>query len=115
MPVPRSLVEARIRAAQEAGALDKLPGAGKPLPRDVADDLPADERHEVLLHRSLGGAVPEEVVLLKEIEILEQRVAAGEGDVELMKRWISDKRLRLSILHEQQGRFLSARRAGEQR
>jgi hypothetical protein len=98
----RSLVEARIRAAIEEGKLSQLPGEGKPLPRDVADDLPSDARFEVLLARSVGG-VPEEVQLLREIEQLSQ-----QPDDDTTRRAIAERRLRLSMLHEANGRNLSA-------
>lgn len=101
-----SLVEARIRAAQNDGKLDDLPGAGKPLPRDTADDLPSDERFQVLLGRSVDH-VPEEVALLKEIESLRARLLAGDESVRPV---LATRELRLTMLHEANGRYLSARR-----
>lgn len=105
----RDLAEARIRAAQMDGKLSNLPGEGKPLPRDVADDLPSDERFEVLLARSVGH-VPEEVALMKEIALLREWIDRDEGDVEQLRARLSDRSLRLTMLHEANGRFLSARR-----
>lgn len=103
-----ALVEARIRAAQNDGKLSGLSGEGKPLPDDPADNLPSDERFQVLLARSVGH-VPEEVALLREIEALRARIA--EGDESLRGR-LADCELRLTMLHEANGRNLSARRVG---
>lgn len=103
-----ALVEARIRAAQIDGKLSGLSGEGKPLPRDPADDLPSDERFQVLLARSVGH-VPEEVELLREIERLRARLAAGD---ETARGPLAARELRLTMLHEANGRNLSARRVG---
>ena len=48
------LINARIRKAEEEGAFENLPGAGKPLP-------PSDDPENVVLNRILkdNGAVPE--------------------------------------------------------
>jgi hypothetical protein len=103
-----ALVEARIRAAQNDGKLEGLAGEGKPLPRDAADDLPADERFGVLLARSVDH-VPEEVQLLLEIESLRARLLAGDESV---RPELATRELRLTMLHEANGRYLSARRVG---
>jgi hypothetical protein len=100
-----ALVEARIRAAQAAGAFEHLDGKGKPLPPDPADGLPSDARFEVLLARSVD-AVPEEVELLREIEALRARVDAGDSEA---AKPLAFKQLRLTMLHEAAGRNLSAR------
>lgn len=101
-----ALVEARIRKAEQEGKLSNLPGEGKPLPPDVADGLPSDERFQVLLARSVDH-VPEEVLLLKEIESLRARLLAGDESV---RPELSARELRLTMLHEANGRYLSARR-----
>jgi hypothetical protein len=103
-----ALIEARIRAAEHDGKLSGLAGAGKPLPRDAADDLPSDERFQVLLARSVGH-VPEEVELLREIERLRAKLSAGDDTV---RARLADCELRLTMLHEANGRNLSARRVG---
>ncbi len=105
----RSLVESRILAAEREGKLSNLPGQGKPLPRDIADDLPSEARFEVLLARTVGD-VPEEVALMKEIALLREWIDRGEGDVSELRARLSDRSLRLTMLHEANGRFLSARR-----
>lgn len=112
MRVPFSWVEARIRAARHAGELDGLPGAGEPLPPDATDGLPGAERFEVLLARSVG-AVPEEVDLMRELAELRRRIEHPQpgDDVGALRRAVSRRALRLSMLHEANGRNLSARRA----
>ena len=59
------LINARIRAAEEDGAFDNLPGAGKPLPA-------VDDPKNALLNRLIreNGAVPEFVTLSRELERL---------------------------------------------
>jgi hypothetical protein len=105
------MVEARIRAAEAAGELRGLKGEGAPLGPDVADGLSGDDRFAVLLGRT-GDTVPEEVVLMREIALLRERIAAPQpgDDVDALKRRVAERSLQLSILHEQAGRMLSARR-----
>lgn len=65
------LVNARIRAAEEAGEFDNLPGAGKPLP-------PEDDPENALINRLIreNGAVPEFVSLSRELKKLREELAA---------------------------------------
>jgi hypothetical protein len=59
------LINARIRAAEEAGEFDNLEGAGKPLPR-------CDDPENALINRLIreNGAVPEFVSLSRELAAL---------------------------------------------
>lgn len=103
------LVEARIREAQQRGALDNLEGAGRPLDLDDLSGLSRDERVEALLMRSQGGT-PEEVTLLR--RIAELREALGKGPPEELRAGLEtelrEQSLRLSVLFEKSGRFLMA-------
>lgn len=65
------LITARIRAAEEAGEFDNLPGAGKPLP-------PEDDPENALINRLMreNGAVPEFVSLSRELQKLREELAA---------------------------------------
>lgn len=61
------LINARIRKAEEEGAFENLPGAGKPLP-------PSDDPENAVLNRILkdNGAVPEAVSLMREMARLRE-------------------------------------------
>lgn len=65
------LIDARIRAAEEAGEFDDLEGAGKPLPKE-------DDPENALLNRLVreNGAVPEFVSLSRELRKLREELAA---------------------------------------
>ena len=75
------IVEERIRQAQERGAFDNLPGAGRPL--DLADDqhIPEDLR---LPYKILKNAdcLPPEIDLRKEIRNTEQLLTQMPDTVE---------------------------------
>ncbi len=109
MRIPRQVAEARIAAAERQGAFAELRGAGKPLPED-----PAPEAHEMELDAvGTTGGVPEEVVLLREIEALRARLAdAPEDERVALRSAIASKEVHLAILHEQSGRLLTAMRVG---
>jgi len=64
------LIDARIRAAQQDGMFDDLPGQGKPL-------APEDDPENALLNRLMreNGAVPEFVSLSRELERLREELA----------------------------------------
>lgn len=68
------LIDARIRAAQQEGAFDDLPGAGRPLPAE-------EDPENALLNRLMreSGAVPEFVSLSRELARLRGELA-DEGD-----------------------------------
>jgi hypothetical protein len=102
-----SNVEARILAYIREGKLNGLPGEGRPLPPDPADGLPAEARFEVMLARSVGH-VPEEVALMKEIAALRAKIDEGQGDLAALRAELTDRSLRLSLMHEANGRYLSA-------
>jgi hypothetical protein len=109
MRIPRQLAEARIATAERLGAFENLRGAGKPLPDD-----PAPEAHVMELDAvATTGGVPEEAVLLREIEVLRAKLAeANEQDAATIRRAIALREMHLAILHEQGGRFLTAMRLG---
>jgi hypothetical protein len=104
------LVERRIQEAQLRGVLDGLPGAGKPLRLDDLVGLGREERIEALLARSAGG-VPEEVLLLRELSDLADRMAACPDPQERrrLRRRLHSKAVRLSVMFERAGRNVSAR------
>lgn len=59
-------IERQIRAAQESGAFDNLPGYGKPLPKDPSGGLAGDSW---MAHHTLkqAGFAPEWITLRSEI------------------------------------------------
>ena len=71
------IVEQRIREAQEKGAFDDLPGAGKPLAMEDDGRLPADLRiaHKILKN---AGFIPPEMQLRKEITQTRDLLAGAE-------------------------------------
>ncbi len=68
-------LDRQIREAQERGAFDDLPGAGKPIP-DL--DSPHDEMWWVkqLMRREKVSLLPPSLVLRKEVEDVGQTVSA---------------------------------------
>ncbi|MCC6555248.1 MAG: DUF1992 domain-containing protein [Polyangiaceae bacterium] len=103
------LVEARIQGAMRSGALDDLPGSGKPLKDDDLAGLTAEERFEALITRSVGGP-PEEVRLLREIgELREAKERAGGGEAQRIEEELQKKTMRLCMLFEASGKYVLAR------
>lgn len=89
------MVERQIRQAQERGALDNLPGAGKPL-RDLGG--PHDENwwlRQYLLREGVSGAafLPPALALRKEVEDLPERVRGlpTEAQVRLVVEQLNDR------------------------
>jgi hypothetical protein len=95
------IAELRIREAMQAGEFDNLPNAGSRLDFEEYFRLPAHLRMAYSVLKS-ADCLPEEVMLLKEIERLEIVLA---GDLEPSRRadlasTLHDIRLRLAIALE---------------
>jgi Domain of unknown function (DUF1992) len=73
------VVEEKIRAAQEAGAFDNLPGKGKPLELEDWSDVPEDLRISYHVLKN-AGVLPPEAQLRKEIHTLQDLLKHVEGD-----------------------------------
>jgi len=103
------LVELRIKQARRDGAFDGLPGAGKPLDLHDLAGLDHEHRVEALLMRSLGE-VPEEVKLLKQLDVLssERQETTNARRRAALAEQMEKKAIRLSVLLERGGRNLSA-------
>lgn len=69
-----NLVDARIRAAQEQGKFDNLPGFGKPLPKD--------EGYEMAGEHWMGNHILKQAGYLPIWLQLRKEIAAERGDVE---------------------------------
>lgn len=106
------LVEMQIQSAEKRGALENLPGEGKPHDVDDLAGLSHDERIEALLARSTG-AVPEEVILLREIADLREALerSADAAEQEQLRAALREKSVRLSILFERSGKYILANEA----
>lgn len=102
-------IEARIQESQSRGELDNLPGKGQPLPEDETSSLPEEQRAEALLLRVTGAA--EEVALLKELAELRERLDRLPPGTERqeLREAIRTKAVRLSLMFERAGKFLTAR------
>lgn len=90
----RSLIEERLREAEEAGAFENLPGAGKPLPdlREAQDPLMA--------HLTADGPVKFPVTVLREGIGASKRRLATLTDEEARKsemKNLSDLQMRLAM------------------
>ncbi len=107
-------IEARIQEAQSRGELENLPGKGQPLPDEPeVSALPEEQRAEALLLR-ITGAV-EEVAMLRELSELRERfdrLPPGDERQEL-RDVMRAKAVRLSLMFERAGKFLTARRVLE--
>jgi len=104
------IAELKIREAMQAGEFDNLPNAGTRLDLDEYFTLPAHMRMAYSVLKS-ADCLPEEVILLKEIDRLETALA---GDLEPSLRaeltsTLHDTRLRLAIALE---RLQAQSRAG---
>lgn len=94
-------VEELIKAAIARGEFDDLPGAGEPLDLNEYFRTPEEVRMGYSILRG-GGYVPEEVQLLKDIEVLRDELkncpdAARRGEI---NKSVRDKRLVYSLLTE---------------
>ena len=102
-----AIVEAKIAQAQEAGAFDDLPGAGKPL--DLDDDrlVPEDVRAAYRILKN-AGYVPAELIERKEAADLRRLLLATEQTPErrrlLAKLALLEARMEAARTPRQQGR-----------
>lgn len=87
------IAERRIQDAIDAGELDELPGAGRPLKLDDDSLVPADVRAAYRVMKN-AGVVPEEVGLRRSIGELEAEIATmPRGDAR------SRAERRMAVLH----------------
>lgn len=100
LPMDR-LVEDRIRKAQEEGAFDDLPGAGRPLQLDD-DLLVPEELRTVCRVLKNSGYLPPEVAQLRELRQLEALVVGEAGEVGDLERSAARKRMELLLVQLEQ-------------
>jgi len=81
----KNLANQRIAAAERAGELDNLPGAGKPLPPDKFSSVSPALRSAVTI-LSNSGYVPEEVDLLREMNEAREALRSASTETERVER-----------------------------
>jgi len=116
------LADARIKEAQEAGQLDELPGAGKPLSLDDDSMVPEELR---MAYRVLKNAhcLPPELQDQREVESLEALLAGLDDDTAIQRRQRSEAEKRLALLRARlerrrgrgQGGLMAVERAYQER
>ena len=90
-----SWIDRQVRAAQERGDFDNLPGAGKPLP-DHNELYDEDWWLKGLIHREdLSAALPTTLALRREIETL-ARLAATKTSEPAVRRMVADLNHRIA-------------------
>ena len=99
------IVEALIKAAQERGEFDNLPGRGKPIDLTSYFEMPEDIRVAQSVLKNAGITSPE-VQLLKEIAELRQilTVAVDEKKKNEMRKQIQEKQMEFNLMIERQKR-----------
>jgi hypothetical protein len=95
----QSIVEERIRKAQEEGLFDNLPGKGKPLRLDDDSRIAPHLRASYRILRN-AGILPPEMQLRKEISDLRQLLSEVqcETDAKVLVREINEKILASNIM-----------------
>ena len=100
------IVEEIIKQAQERGAVDNLPGKGKPIDLTTYFETPEDVRVAQSVLKN-AGFTSREVELLNEIAGLKQ-VLAGVMDETIRQRFqkqIQEKQIEFNVMMERQKRL----------
>jgi len=99
------IVEALIKAAQERGEFDNLPGRGKPIDLTSYFETPEDVRVAQAVLKN-AGITPLEVQLLKEIAELRQilTVVVDERKKDETQKQIQEKQIEFNLMMERQKR-----------
>lgn len=93
-------IEDKISKAMADGEFDNLSGAGKPLDLAWYFSLPEDLRLAFSVLKN-AQCLPEEAVLLKEIDELKRQLdTADEEGKRRIRREINDKRMKFDMLVE---------------
>jgi hypothetical protein len=93
------LVEQKIREAMEAGEFDRLEGSGRPVDLETYFSTPEELRVGLAMLRN-AGVLPEEAVLLKELNELAARLegSGDEAERQRLRRAAADLRLKYDLL-----------------
>jgi len=91
-----------VKEAIERGVLENLPGEGKPI--ELKNLNPLETKEDRMINRlvamamAAAGDLPLEIVILKEIESLKQRLEECQSDSE--KRMLKSKLAELNLKYE---------------
>ena len=98
------LVEQKIREAQEAGEFDDLEGAGRPVNLEAYFNTPEELRAGYALLKN-AGVLPEEAVVIKELNEAAARLEAcqDEAERERLRRVVQDLKLKYDLWVERNG------------
>ncbi|MEM1501787.1 DUF1992 domain-containing protein [Domibacillus sp. 8LH] len=93
------IAEERIKKAMEEGAFDRLPGAGKPLPKDEFQSLPPEMRMAARMLEN-AGFTQEDAHLRQDIRELERLVSNCDDpdQARSLNEQLNEKRLRYNQL-----------------
>src|SRR5436309_231134 len=99
------IVEALVKAAQERGEFDNLPGRGKPIDLTSYFETPEDVRVAQAVLKNAGMTSPE-VELLKEIAELRQilTVVVAEEKKDEIQKQVQKKQIEFNLMMERQKR-----------
>jgi hypothetical protein len=99
LPGYDKIVEERIRAAQENGEFDNLPGRGEPLPLDDSSHIPEDLRIAYKILKN-ANCLPPEVQEKKKIRQMEELLASIPDEKERYKliKKINYRIMKLNIM-----------------
>jgi hypothetical protein len=97
-------VDRQIRAAQERGEFDDLPGAGKPLPKRSGDVLEWVAEKLRAENADTHAVLPPSLALRKELEDLPARLASIRSEAKV-REIVADlnRRIKLEILVPREG------------
>ena len=103
--ISAKIAELKIREAIEKGELNNLPGAGKPIIIDSMLFVPEEERLAYIIMKN-SGLVPNEVMLLKEMESLQKSLyeCPDVENKDVLKKRLRETGIRYSIIMEKRSR-----------
>jgi hypothetical protein len=98
------LVEQKIREAQEAGEFDDLEGEGRPVNLEAYFNTPEELRAGYALLKN-AGVLPQEAVVLKELNETAARLEAcqDEAERERLRHALRDLKLKYDLWIERNG------------
>ncbi|GAB1514378.1 DnaJ family domain-containing protein [Actinophytocola sp. KF-1] len=97
---PEDWVERQIRAAQERGEMDNLPGMGKPLPKREGGALEWAVRKLREENHDTSALLPPSLLLPKEVAALPERLKKVRKEQEV-RDIVADLNKRITDVHRQ--------------